>query len=111
MITTLAGLVLLINSHRAAPLTVDPLLSTRAQERAEFLCASGQWSHAGWGKSFKDMPAKRIGENLAKGFPSFDAADRALMNSPSHKANIVDSRYSRVGVGKACNIIVELFIG
>lgn len=39
-----------------------------------------------------------VGENVGRG-PSVAALHRALMGSPSHRANILDERYTQIGIG------------
>lgn len=104
---------MLINAERVQPLTYDPILAERAELRADFLCKSGQWSHDGWKASFSGLGGKLWGENLAKDFGNDTATHKALMKSPTHRANIVKEKYHRVGIGKSScrgkNITVELF--
>lgn len=112
---TNAMLTILTNASRSGynlpALTETPALDTRAQARAEELCRTGQWSHAGWLTSFSGMPSGWYGENLAKDFPNDVAAHLALLASPTHRANIMNPHYSQIGVGTACGIEVELFAG
>jgi uncharacterized protein YkwD len=110
MIATLIAFTLLMNAERPVPLTPDIVLTIRAYERAEDLCAKGQWSHQGWEDSFKGLKWRSIGENLAKDFTTPEAAHKALMESPSHRANITSLAYEKVGVATgSCNITVFLF--
>lgn len=106
-------LLMLINAERVKPLTYDPVLTERAELRADYLCETGQWSHKGWKDSFTGLDRVVIGENLARNFKTDKAAHKALMGSPTHKANIVKAKYTHVGIGKEkCggkNITVELF--
>ncbi len=105
----LIALYMMINSERSTYLTLDPVLSNRAELRAEYLCAHNQWSHDGWLTSFKGIEASYEGENLAKGFKDATSTNQALMASPTHKGNIVNWHYWKVGLGQACGITVELF--
>ena len=43
------------------------------------------------------------GENIAMGFSSAEAVVNAWMNSPSHRANILDARSNQIGVGYVSN--------
>ena len=69
--TFVAALVMLMNAARAdvhvPPFREDPILSDRAQQRAEFLCANRQFSHDGWQAAFRGSPYGWSGENLAMG--------------------------------------------
>lgn len=108
-------LLFLINAERATPLTYDPVLTERAEARAEQLCALGQWSHKGWTASFKGLNYTTYGENLARGFKTDKKAHKGLMNSLTHRANIVNPKFTKVGIGKVkCGnkiLITELFSG
>lgn len=110
---TAAILLLLINLARPAaiPLKENVSLDHIAQNRAEYLCKMGQFSHAGWQKSFIGTDYAYVGENLARGFSSAVATHVALMASPTHRANILDKDYQVVGFGEDCGITVELFGG
>lgn len=104
-------LLILINLVRATPVVETPLLDQRAQIRAEYLCAHHQWSHDGWLDSFKGLKYKGAGENLSKGFTNELDEFNAYMASPTHKANILNSRFTQVGFGHACGLDVNLFMG
>jgi hypothetical protein len=42
-----------------------------------------------------------LGENIAAGQTSADAVFQAWMNSPGHRANILDARANEIGIGHA----------
>ena len=114
--TFIIALLLLTNQARATPLTYDADLSARATVRAEQLCLAKQWSHAGWKAAFKGYGG-HVAENLAKlpvvkkqtAKQRATAIHKALMASPSHKANIVNEKFTRIGIGTACDVTVYLF--
>lgn len=67
---------------------------TRATE------ASVCWSHtrpdgSDW---YTVNPDLMYGENLAEGYSTADAAVKAWMASPSHKANILDARFTNANI-------------
>lgn len=70
-----------------------------------------------WKTVFQCFSHNRLhsaGENLARGIdPSATPADihQALMDSPTHRKNILDRRFNRVGVGCYDRVCVELFAG
>jgi hypothetical protein len=74
-------------------------LTAAARGQAERMAASGELYHnpdltnevAGW---------SRIGENVAYA-GNWRSAHEALMNSPEHRAQILDSGYTQMGVGTA----------
>jgi len=107
----LLTLLILINLARVNPLVLDTDLSKLAQARAEQLYKAKQWSHTGWQKSFDKTNCKYIGENLAKDFKTAEKAHNSLMASPTHKANIINKKYTLIGLGTYKNITVELFCG
>jgi hypothetical protein len=59
----------------------------------------------------KRVPKVPAGENLAKGIGTPDIIHRALMESPTHRQNILDRRFNHMGVGCYDYICVELFAG
>ena len=110
-----AALVMLMNASRAdvhvPAVQEDPILSGRAQQRAEMLCANHQFSHDGYQLAFRGSPYSWTGENLALGDQEPRAVHGLLMNSAPHRANILKPQFRAVGIGHACNITVELFGG
>lgn len=63
---------------------------------------------------FKDMGISyyTAGENIAMGYPSPEAVVAGWMNSPGHRANILNANFNAIGVGYAPgNAWVQLFIG
>ena len=74
-------------------------LTAKAQAWAEALVAHGSLTHSnladGTGPGWS-----ALAENLAVA-PSVDAAHQQLMNSAPHRANMLNGRYSQVGVGVA----------
>lgn len=93
-----------------AALEWDPSLEEVAYARAENLVENGYFDHyAPDGESaFSELAARGIryrlaGENLARNNylenKTVAAAFEGLMNSPGHRANILEERFSSVGVG------------
>lgn len=117
-------LLLLASLSHFTPYTVDPLLMSRAQIRADQLCEV-PFSHAGWVSSFEGLQRSYIGENLAcagdvndegicvkqRGvFEEPEDIHNAWMGSPTHAANIVNPKYARMGIAQStCGITVQLF--
>ena len=113
MIELLLAFALLINAERPVDLKPDATLTVRAYVRAYELCEKNQFSHDGWVKSFEGLKhdgPNYMGENLAKGFNSPSEAHKALMASPTHKANIEKPEYTKLGVAEgSCGVTVFLF--
>jgi uncharacterized protein YkwD len=90
------------------PLSVNPLLSQAAQDKANDMAAKGYFSHvspdgtlpwrwftkAGYSYEF-------AGENLAINFDDSNNVVNAWMASPMHRANILKSQYTETGIGIA----------
>ena len=105
----------LLNEDRVnnglAPLEYDPGLSSVARWRSDHMATRGYFSHDIGGyqvfQVIKDQGiAYRVaGENLAYNYHGADqtvpAAERALMQSPSHRENILRADYTHAGVGIA----------
>lgn len=107
-------LFMLINFSRVVEGNVLPLnntmdLNIRATARAEYLVDNNQWSHDNWQSSFYGSGCLYGGENLARNFTQSIDAHIALMNSVTHKENILMPRFNYVGVGNYKNVTVELF--
>lgn len=104
-----AEMLRLVNDERAAnglaPLEADPELAEVARRHSADMFARGYFAHnTPEGKSpFDRISESKIrygtaGENLALA-PSLQIAHTGLMNSPGHRANILRSKYGRVGIG------------
>ena len=106
---TTAGIFRMINVSREAdglePLSLNPILSEAASTKGADMLARQYFAH--------DTPdGKRpwewinreqydyvvAGENLAMGFITAEAAHQALMQSPTHRKNILNGRYSDIGL-------------
>ena len=101
----------LVNRERAtaglSALVVDPTIRSVAREYSSAMFRGGFFAHiAPDGTSpFDRMRAGgarfgAAGENLALA-PTVDVAHDGLMKSPGHRANILNGRYRRVGIGVA----------
>lgn len=110
--TTANGLLAATNNQRNASgigsLALNSQLSNAAQAKANDMVARNYWSHntpdgeEPWifinGTGYKYTKA---GENLAYGFPDSNSTVAGWMNSPSHKANMLDGVFTEVGFGYA----------
>jgi uncharacterized protein YkwD len=99
-------------------------LSAAAQKKAEHMLANDYWAHVApdgtepwYFFTNSGYKYKYAGENLARDFSSAIAAVDAWMASPSHKDNLLSSKYKEIGIGVAegdlsgvdTTIIVQLF--
>jgi uncharacterized protein YkwD len=99
----------LVNEERAkqglSPLAADPELTEVARAHSRDMFARGYFAHiTPEGKSpFDRMNEANVkyttaGENLALAH-SLSIAHNGLMNSPGHRANILNPQFGRVGIG------------
>lgn len=119
------AMVDMINQERVAagvsPLKVDLRLASVGRAKANDMKQYNYFDHTSptFGSPWAMMqqvglPAHWAGENLA-GNKSVPGAMAALMQSPGHRANILDPRFTHVGVGIAYgsaygNIYVQEFL-
>ena len=101
----------LVNADRAAhglpPLAWHSKLGGLAQGWSEHMAATGSFRHSdlnGTIRSAEFAEFRRLGENILVGSCGMSAADmeRAWMNSPGHRANILGA-FNVVGVGVVCS--------
>ncbi|SHJ74358.1 CAP domain-containing protein [Desulfofundulus thermosubterraneus] len=116
----------LVNQERVryglAPLKVDMELVKVARLKAKDMVEKDYFSHTSptYGSPFEMMSRFGItyryaGENLA-GAPTVEMAHENLMNSPDHRANILNANFKEIGIGvvpspRYGKIFVQMFIG
>jgi hypothetical protein len=98
------------NANNLPPLKSNYELDLAAQEKLDDMIKNGYFAHTSpsgvtpwyW---FKDVGYSytTAGENLALGYSTAQATVQAWMNSPSHRANLLNTKYEEIGVavGKA----------
>ncbi|MFE0451729.1 sigma-70 family RNA polymerase sigma factor [Streptomyces sp. NPDC058914] len=105
-----AQVVALVNKERAAagcgPLSQDPQLRDAAQGHSDDMAARDFFDHT---NPDGDGPGERVtasgyrwstyGENIAKGQQTPEAVMTSWMNSPGHRANILNCAFEEIGVG------------
>ncbi|HCT78879.1 MAG TPA: hypothetical protein DGT23_20430 [Micromonosporaceae bacterium] len=106
-----AQMVVLINERRAdagcAPVSSNEKLTQAAKAHSADMAANEYFSHTSLDASSPWDRAKRAGyqwpsaENIAAGNASAKATMDQLMNSPGHKANILNCHHKAVGIGRA----------
>jgi hypothetical protein len=110
--TSISGLLQETNQQRIAgglgSLALNAKLNSAAQAKANDMAARDYWSHntpegnPPW--VFFDAAGydyKSAGENLAYGFDNSTETVAGWMNSPGHKANVMNTGYVDVGFGIA----------
>jgi uncharacterized protein YkwD len=109
---------------KAPELYESLILEKAAQEKLNDMFQKNYWDHYGPnGETAWDFIDNNgysyhlAGENLARGFINSQEVVSAWMNSPSHRANILNDRFREIGVavgsgkikGQATTVIVQLF--
>jgi len=107
-----------------APLGIDPLLVAAAQEKANDMAQKDYFAHTSpegttpwyW---FEDVGYhfSYAGENLAVNFSDSQDVTDAWLNSPLHRANILNDKFTQIGIataqgtynGKDAVFVVQLF--
>lgn len=114
----------LVNEARAeyglAPLAEDENLSKVARTKSRDMRDNKYFSHTSpnYGSSFDMMADFGIkfmtaGENIAYGYTTPAAVVNGWLNSPGHRANIMNASFTTIGVGyaKDGNYWTQMFIG
>ncbi len=101
-------------------LTEDWELSRVARYKSQDMLDNGYFSHTSpiYGSPFTMMKSfgltyKTAAENIAKGQSTPQAVVNAWMNSSGHRSNILNSSFTKIGVGyvKNGNYWTQMFIG
>ncbi len=106
--------VRLVNAERAksglSPLTYDWELSRVARYKSQDMKDNNYFSHTSptYGSPFQMMKSfgityRTAGENIARGYKTPEAVVNGWMNSSGHRANILNSSFTRIGVGYVPN--------
>lgn len=119
-------MVNLVNQERTKqgvkPLGVNMVLVGLARKKSQDMVAKNYFSHNSptYGSPFDMMKSAGVtyrtaGENIA-GAATTESAHQNLMNSPGHRANILNSAFNQVGIGIVPgsiygNIFTQMFIG
>ncbi|MEO3826730.1 CAP domain-containing protein [Actinomadura sp. B10D3] len=109
--STETAVVTLTNAERAKAgckaLRIDQRLVVAARKHSADMAAKNYFDHT---SRNGDSPWKRMedagypspgAENIAKGYPTAAAVVKGWMNSPGHRANILNCGLRAIGVGKA----------
>jgi hypothetical protein len=105
-------LVSLTNSQRSnnglPPLSYNGRLAASAYAKAQHMLANDYWAHTAPDGTTPWVFVRQagyayttVGENLARGFQSDSAIVSSWMNSPGHRANLLNPAYRDMGVAAA----------
>ena len=108
----------LVNEARAAA-GAGPLVMTEALCERAFVRAYEQPQQRGHtrpnGEScftvLDGLKFKRAGENVAGGIETPEEVMEGWMNSKGHRENILDPKFTKIGIGRYGNYWAQLFIG
>lgn len=88
------------------PFSISNKLSDVAREKSKDMAVNKYFSHTSptYGSPFEMMKQfgisyKTAGENIAKGYLSAQSVVSGWMNSPGHRANILNASFNTIGVG------------
>lgn len=109
-VSTTAQIVALVNKQRAAAgcgaLTEDAQLTDAAQRHSDDMAARNFFEHTnpdgvGPGQRVTDAGYRwsAYGENIARGQQTPQSVMESWMNSPGHRANILNCSFKNIGVG------------
>lgn len=99
-------------------------LNKAAEQKLKDMFSKNYWDHTGPnGETAWDFIKESgytyllAGENLARGFPSSTETVKAWMDSPTHRANILNNKFKEIGVavgsgkikGNLTTVVVQLF--
>lgn len=110
--TSIDGLLSETNARRGSNgiggLLLNSQLTTAAQNKANDMAARNYWSHATpdgrepwWFVSNAGYRYVTVGENLAYGFDNSNTTLTGWMDSPGHRANILNTSFRDIGFGIA----------
>uniref|UniRef100_UPI000AE7F44C CAP domain-containing protein n=1 Tax=Peterkaempfera griseoplana TaxID=66896 RepID=UPI000AE7F44C len=104
-----AAVLTLVNQERAkagcGPLVADPALAELAGDFSDDMAARGFFDHTDpdgkspWDRATAAGIGYLGGENIARGQQTPAEVMDAWMNSPGHRANILNCDYKKLGVG------------
>ncbi|WP_346345497.1 CAP domain-containing protein [Streptomyces sp. SID5643] len=100
----------LVNKERAAagcsPVTANDRLTRAADDYSDVMASSGVMSHTGPDGSTMTTRVEAagyrwstLGENIARGQADASSVMKSWMNSPGHRANILNCSFKELGVG------------
>lgn len=95
-------------AHDLSALKVNPVLVAAAQAKADHMAALGYFAHTApdgtdpWHWFDKaGYEYEYAGENLAIDFSDSAGVERAWMNSPTHRENILNAHFTEIGIATA----------
>lgn len=87
--------------HKVKAVKQNKCLKSYAQRQAKRQAAKKKMYHQNLMPALKKCKMNTVGENVAFGFTTAKSVEKGWMNSPGHRANILNKRYNRIGTGVA----------
>jgi uncharacterized protein YkwD len=91
--------ILVLVNAGLRPLVMISCADTYANNWAATMARTGTFAHQSLSPIMSACSARRAGENIAYGNVSADAMMTMWMNSPGHRANILNGAYTHIGIG------------
>jgi len=116
-LTTEAEILALVNEARVtnglSALVRMERMDALALEHSQDMAKAGILSHDGFDARAESIErllgSSHVGENVAVGYESAKAFVDGWLNSPGHKANIMNSSYRRTGIGYYEGYATQIF--
>jgi uncharacterized protein YkwD len=107
----------LVNEARVSsglsPLVRVDTLDALALEHSQDMAETGTLSHDGFDARAdtieRMLDSSYVGENVAMGYESAEAFVNGWLNSPGHRANIMNPSYRRTGIGYHKSYATQIF--
>ncbi|GAA1426417.1 hypothetical protein GCM10009616_00860 [Microlunatus lacustris] len=97
--------VVATNAERAsrglAVLAAQTCVDSSAQAQARRMAAEGRMFHQDLQPLLQGCGLRAVAENVAAGYPSGAAVTQGWLNSPGHRANLLNAKFTLLGVGAA----------
>lgn len=87
--------------HHIKKLTKQKCLAKYAQKQAKTQARKKKMFHQDLQPVLSKCGMRMVGENVAYGYVSAKQLQRAWMNSPGHRSNILNKDFRKIGVGAA----------
>ena len=92
------------SSVGARPLQENDILTRKAEDWAQHMAATGTLAHSNLSSGLSGLSWRMLGENVGYASSSGDTLKRIhdmFVSSSAHRANLVNSRFTHMGVGVA----------
>lgn len=87
--------------NRLKPFVIDEKLNEYAQKHSEWMVKKNSMTHSRINSLLSNFST--VGENIAYNQKDEEKVTEAWMNSPGHRANILNKRFTKIGFGMARN--------